>query len=135
MTRKEKQARQIESENRLREIINPKDKIYCILRSVSKSGMSRRIDFYKFVAEGDKIDKIFLTSSIADYLGYSYTVDDWRQGKGLRVGGCGMDMGFSVVYNLGYRLFKGGDGVTVTGRNGDTNPETDGGYLLNYEWI
>jgi len=54
----------------------------------------------------------------------------------LRVGGCGMDMGFSVVYALGEALteelvkFK-----IVVGRNGDKKPETDGGYLLNQRWL
>jgi hypothetical protein len=60
-----------------------------------------------------------------------------RDGKreGLRVSGCGMDMGFDIVYNLGRFLFPKGDGKTVTGRNGDTKPETDGGYLLKQEWL
>jgi hypothetical protein len=42
----------------------------------------------------------------------------------------GMDMAFATVYAAGRRLYPKGDGKTITNRNGDKNPETDGGYLL-----
>jgi hypothetical protein len=32
-------------------------------------------------------------------------------------------------------LYPKGDGKTITGRNGDIKPETDGGYLLKHIWI
>ena len=53
----------------------------------------------------------------------------------VSVSGYGMDMGFHMVYSLGRTLYPNGDGKTVTRRNGDTKPETDGGYLLKHEWI
>ena len=65
--------------------------------------------------------------------------------------GCGMDMGFELVYNLGYALWP--NGYTCTGdskefgkrcrsnehSNGDRNYQphhhTDGGYAFRQEWI
>lgn len=101
-----------ETIKRLQEILKPGDKVYTILRKVSKSGMSRRIDFYHFKGES----KYFLTGFIAKVGKWSYTLNDWQQGRGLRVDGCGMDMGFHVVYELGHILFKDG-------------------YALNQEWL
>ena len=101
-------------------------KVYCILRHVSSSGMSRRISFYTII----KNEPIWLDYKIEKILGYK------RSNKvGLKVSGCGMDMGFSVVYDLGDALWPKGDGKTITGRNGSKTPETDGGYLLKHIWI
>jgi len=43
--------------------------------------------------------------------------------------------GFHLIYSLGQTLFPKGDGKTIIGRNGDTKPENDGGYLLKHEWL
>ena len=54
----------------------------------------------------------------------------------LKVGGCGMDMGFESVYVLGRYLFPEGFKVEGTGRNGDTSGwDNDGGYALRHEWM
>jgi hypothetical protein len=56
----------------------------------------------------------------------------------LRVSGCGMDMGFSVVYGLGSQLFRDKKEIAsfkCQGRNGDKHETTDGGYLLNQIWM
>lgn len=69
--------------------------IYGIIRSVSRSGMQRTIDFYAF------------TDNDYDYLtGYIGHALDMRRDKSgaLVVGGCGMDMVFHVVHNLSYTL-------------------------------
>lgn len=93
-------AKKTEAIDRLKDWIEEGQTIYCILRNVSRSGMSRRIDFYTF----GKMGKMFLTPSIADALGYSYTQQNWRNQEGLRVNGCGMDMGFAVVNDLAHTL-------------------------------
>ena len=108
-----------------------KRKVYCMVKHVSASGMSRDIDFYCFTHEKGKIIKHWLSYRIAGLLDYPF--NDKREC--VKVSGCGMDMGFSVVYNLGSYLFPKGDGKTITGRNGDKEPETDGGYLLKHEWL
>ncbi len=82
-----------EATARLKEWLKPGDTVNCILRSVSRSGMSRVISFYKG-------DSRMLDYSIHAILGYSMAKRD-----GLSVGGCGMDMGFSVVYNLSATLY------------------------------
>ena len=87
-------------------ILKPDDTVYTVLRHVSASGMSRRIDLYTF--KDDK--KIYLSGYFAYLRGEEPPKD------GYKVGGCGMDMGYHLVHGLGYRLF--GDG-----------------YSLRHEWI
>lgn len=123
----QKQKEQEEARAELRKILNPGDTVYTVLRHRSASGMSRVIDFFVF----RKNEPLRLTWSIGKAADYSYN----RKYEGLAVGGCGMDMGFSVVYNLGRALWPNGDGKYKTGRNGMTGPETDGGYLLNQRWL
>lgn len=105
---------------RLRSFLAPGDTVTCVLRSVSRSGMSRRIDFYKFAPAADgKVDKFYLSGLIGTALGWSVN------NTGLRVDGCGMDMGFHVVHELGYALF---------GRS--ERPEGErGNWPLRHEWL
>lgn len=94
MTKKQKKlADYIYAERRLDELLKRHQEIFCIVRHVSKSGMSRHISF--FIIYGDK-QPLFLDNLISDYL-------DYRPNKtytGLVVHGCGMDMAFSVVHHL-----------------------------------
>lgn len=140
-----KQREQEEALAHLREIVRPGDRIYGIVRSVSKSGMSRVISFYKLTAEGP----LYLTGWIGKAIGYR-RVDGWRDG--LRVNGCGMDMIFAVVYELGRVIFPNG-GPRITGStryNQDMRAakerreraplpaatwEPDGGYLLRHDQL
>jgi hypothetical protein len=116
--------------------------IIVVLKGVSRSGMMRNMDFYVLIPlrkseiedhRGVKarVKKVYLNYFISQLLDYKRDKDTGR----LKISGCGMDMAFSVVYNLGRCLYPKGDGKTITGRNGDKNPETDGGYLLNYELL
>ena len=77
---------------RLDEILKQEQEIYCIIRHVSQSGMSRHISFFCIVDNEPR----FLNGYISDYL-------DYRMNKhydAIVVGGCGMDMAFSVVNHL-----------------------------------
>jgi hypothetical protein len=87
-------------------ILKKGDTVYTVLRHVSASGMSRRIDLYTF----QDSKKIYLTGYYAMMRGETPPRD------GYKVGGCGMDMGFHLVHGLSYRLF------------GDD-------YALRHEWI
>jgi hypothetical protein len=81
------------AEGRLDELLKRHQEIFCIVRHVSQSGMTRHISF--FIIYGDK-QPLFLDNLISDYL-------DYRPNKtysGLVVRGCGMDMAFSVVHHL-----------------------------------
>ena len=84
--------------------------IYCVLRSVSASGMSRVIDFYTVINDRPS----YLSGLIRKALGYRMA----KRG-GLVVGGCGMDMGFHVVYTVASVLYGG----------------NRGGYEIKSEWI
>ena len=119
----------------LRKEIGPGQTIYTVLRSVSSSGMTRHIDVYAIEDNRPR----FITGYVAAAAGYRH---DTKRG-GLVATGCGMDMGFDVVYNLGRSLWPDGAASAIhladksykTGRNGSKEPETDGGYMLRQEWI
>jgi hypothetical protein len=82
------------------------DTVYTKMMHVSKSGMTRDIQIRK----------------IADDYPYNWThlasiaLDNRIKNDGIRVGGCGMDMGFHLVYNLGYVLY-------------------DDGYAFKHSWL
>lgn len=145
MTKAKEQEKQ-EAIEWLREWLKPGDTICTVLRRVSSSGMSRHISVHRIeferiepaqaetafnlmqtaVQEGaSKAEAVtalvqalakpsieFLSWYVAKALGYRFSEDT----EALVVGGCGMDMGFHVVYSLSYALF--GDG-----------------YALNQKWI
>jgi hypothetical protein len=87
---------------------------YTILKSVSASGMSRTMKVVTY-HEGQVLD---ITWWVAK-LGVGTLADKYGQ-RIIRVGGCGMDMGFHVVYSLSLALY------------GSAN---DGGYTLSQEWL
>ncbi len=70
-----------------------------IVNSVSRSGMTRRIEFYAIGYNKDTLP-IFARIGylIAKVLGYSY---DANKG-GMMVGGCGMDVVYHTISNLNY---------------------------------
>jgi len=75
--------------------------VYTVLRSVSASGMTRHISLK--VAQGNDIYDI--TYQAAQALGER--VSDRNGHNTIKVNGCGMDMGFHLVYNLSSVLFHG----------------------------
>lgn len=119
------EAMQEYARQELRKIIKPKMIVRCVLRKVSASGMSRDISF--FIVEKGAIRNI--DGLISDACGYRIS----KHGAGLTVGGCGMDMGFSVVYSLGRALWPKGTRKPHGMRNGV--PDKDGGYALKHEWL
>jgi hypothetical protein len=151
---RQSQKEREESINQLRQWLKPGDTVNCILRHVSRSGMQREICPMFFNGNNDPRYPAY---HVARALG-------WRYGKrdGVIVDGCGMDMGFHLVYSIGRILFpegfgiegKGPHGHTVRpktpekateavakgyqfcGRNGDTSGwDNDGGYALRHRWL
>jgi hypothetical protein len=101
-------------ERLLTHYVKPGTKVYTIMRHVSSSGMSRNISLV--IANGEEV--IDITYYAAHALG-----DKLIESKGhraIRVNGCGMDMGFHLVYNLSSVLFKGQDRA---------------GYVLKQGWL
>ena len=142
MTRQAKAERQVEADRQeaithLRKMIRPGATVYTILRHVSRTGMSRGIDVY--VIRQNR--PVWITGYVGKAIGCPQGMADWQNQRGLRIGGCGQDMGFHVVYNLGRALFPDGFvpakcGVQY-GRNGApaTDLDPDGGYALTHKWI
>ncbi len=96
----------------LKTIIKPGDEVKTILRSCSRSGMSRRISLVVAV-DGDVQD---ITWHAARAMGEAVKQGgNWVQDRGLVVGGCDMDIGFHVVYNLSRCLFPDGFAYTEIG--------------------
>lgn len=122
--------------------LKPGDTVYTVLDHVSKSGMSRDIRLVLMKVD-DKGEPYTLHPNYAAQvlLGYSRA----KRGDGLRVSGCGMDMGFSIVYNLSAVLFP--DGFECIGDKCPSNDHTNGdrcrtphlhksgGYALRHRWL
>lgn len=109
----------------LADTLKPGDTVYTILRHVSASGMSRSIDVLVIRDNDVRV----ITWCVSCILGEPL---DTRNG-GLKVSGCGMDMGFNVVYRLGSRLWPNGTPEPHGTRNGE--PDTAGGYALRHRWL
>lgn len=114
----------------LKKIIKPGSKVYTKLESVSASGMNRRISLY-VVAPAQKgqpasIQNITYSAAVA----MGCKVSDKG---GISVGGCGMDMGFALVYDLGASIWPKGTPKPHGMRNGE--PDKSGGYALKHEWL
>lgn len=91
---------------------------------VARSGMSRRIQVYA-IKDNQPIN-------VSAYVGRVIGERVNRDELSLCVSGCGMDMCFHTVYNLGRALYPDGFKVEGRGRNGDTSGhDNDGGYALN----
>lgn len=107
---------QTAAQDRLRTWLKPGDTVHCILRSVSRSGMSRVIDLVKITPGG--------TSALGynAALAMDYRFDSDRQG--IKISGCGMDMGFELVYQLGHCLWP--TGYTCYGEKCRSNDHTNG---------
>ena len=138
----------------LRKMLKPGDTVYTILDNVSRSGMSRDIRVV-VLRDGEALHPNWSAQVL---LGYPRA----KNGDGMRVGGCGMDMGFHIVHSLGYALFgeeaEKGEGLkanalraailkadpfyfTQGGRKAPdpTKPDRDwfggAGYALKHRWL
>lgn len=127
----------------LRNFIKPGDRIFTVLRHVSRSGMYRTLDVYQLGEDSPR----WLSRLVGRATGIRF--DEKRQALG--VSGCGMDVGFQVVYELGMALFP--DGFECIGDNernslrcpsndhfnGDRNYKPhhhkSGGYALRHSWM
>jgi hypothetical protein len=88
--------------------------VYTVLRSVSASGMSRKISL-KVAQGGDIFDITYLVAqAIGDRM------IDANGFNAIKVNGAGMDMGFHLVYSLSSVLYHGHERA---------------GYVLNHRWL
>ena len=112
----------------LRRTLKPGDTVKTVLMHVSRSGMYRVI---KVMTDGGED----ISWDVANVLGWPLK-EARTYSRGIGAGGCGMDMGFHLVYTLSSYLFPKGFKVDGVGRDGDTSGhDTDGGYALKQRWI
>lgn len=80
--------------------------VYTILRSVSASGMCRHISLVAVDSDGSLNDITYYAAAALNESLYE------KNGhRSIRQDGCGMDMGFNLVYNLATVLY--GDGYSL----------------------
>lgn len=122
-----------EAKVELRKLLSPGDTVYCILRHVSRSGMFRRISPVVILPGYDKKPVV---RDLSWLVGKAINSPTYYDKEGVGMSGCGMDMGFHLVYCLGRALWPEGFKVKGRGRNGDTSGwDKDGGYALRKEWL
>lgn len=138
MTKAEREAQRATYADQLRALLPPGSTVYCILRRVSRSGMMRHIALLAIMPDGTPHD---ITGRAARATGMRWD----RDTGGLKMGGCGMDMGFSAVYNLAWALYRDSFGCIGEGcpsndhSNGDRNyaphQHHEAGYALRQRWM
>ena len=147
-TRRYTEEETAEAIEHLRAELTPGRVVYTKITHVSRSGMSRSIECY--LAQGrDNLTDITWQVARAT----NSRIDNNH--GGIVIGGCGMDMGFALVYGLGRTLYP--NGVPCTGsREHDTDAprcksnehvndatvpysrdviHKDSGYALNQVWM
>lgn len=124
--------------------LKPGETVYTSLVNCARSGMTRWIDL--FVMRDNQPQRI--TWLAARATGYTYD----RKREALKIGGCGMDMGFQAVYQLSSVLFRNGFDCVGKGEAGSgtycpsndhSNGDRDytlhhhdsGGYALRHRWL
>lgn len=102
----------LDAQNHLRELFagDPKPMIGTILRHVSASGMSRDISLYYREQNITYYAALALGDKVKNSHGFN----------AIRVPGCGMDMGFHLVYSLSVTLYGHADRQ---------------GYRLSHKWL
>jgi hypothetical protein len=141
------EAERAEAIETLRAMLPPGSTVYCNLKHVSSSGMMRVISFH--VIEDGRIRQI---NSLIARAG----IEPWHpKHDGLKVVGCGMDMGFAVVNTLSHYLYPDGFECIGAGSpspyrrscpaNDHMNGDRDysphmhstgaGAYAVRHEWI
>ena len=108
----------------LLKLIAPGATIYTQLRHASASGMQRRISLHVVHDGGIRC----IDTMAADLMG-----DKIHKAGGIVANGCGMDMGFHLVYCLGASLWPEGTPEPHSTRNGVA--DSAGGYAISHEWL
>lgn len=115
----------------LQKVLKPGDTVKTVLKKCSSSGMSRRIAL------------VFQDENISGWVAQA-TDRTWADDGSVKIGGCGMDMGFALVYELSAVLFPlfeciGEQCPSNDHSNGDRDYtphlHSDGGYALRQRWL
>lgn len=87
---------------------NSKPFFYTLVRHVARSGMSRTISVHYVDSRSGELQQLNYVTSVL----LGLPMDPLRDG--VKITGCGMDMGFSIVYDLASFALK--DGYAITHR-------------------
>lgn len=105
-----------EAAERLRGFLSgDRPELLCVLRHVSRSGMSRDISLFVVDADGELVNVTFYAAQVL-----GETPRDRDGQRVIRVNGCGMDMGFHLVYSVSSILFA---------------ERERAGYVVRHRWI
>ena len=130
--------RRADARTQLERMLKPGDTVHTILKHTSRSGMMRRIQAVR-ISNGTP-------HQIGGYAGV--LMGEAIDGElAVKMQGCGMDMGFALVYGLSATLYP--DGFECLGEkarcpssdhsNGDrdytAHNHRDGGYALRQQWL
>ena len=110
---------------RMREWLPPGATVYTSCDHVSRSGMHRRINVHAIVGG----EMMWLTGYAANVVGFTRD----KKHDGLRIGGCGMDMGFHVVSTLSRVLYPDGFGCIGEGCPSNDHANGDRDYTPHAE--
>lgn len=140
---------QTEALDKLRELLPAGTTVRTILRHVSRSGMTRAISPVVVDETGETFDLSYFVARAG------IAKVNQRHG-GVTMSGCGMDMGFALVYNLSRSVFPNGHECIGAGteanhyrdacpsndhandRERNYSPgrhHNDGGYALRHRWL
>lgn len=105
-------AEQAEAIEKCRELFPKGSTVHTIVRSVAKSGMSRKISVHKLAPDFEEgkpvgVNAWAVSGWVAKALGRRLDRDTFA----IVVQGCGMDMTFELVYSLAQALY--GDGYSL----------------------
>lgn len=122
--------------------VKPGATIYTIVKHCSRSGMQRSIACY-VVTRNKQYDKTkYEPTDISGLVARAIGARRDDKNGGVKQGGCGMDMGFHVVYCLGRAMFPNGGPRDKSNtirqaqeKRAGRDKENDGGYLLRQRWM
>ena len=120
-TKSEKQ----EALEKLKSWIKKGDTLHTTVRHVSRSGMMRHISVRHLKAT-DNPERPVNISNYDYHIARVLDLPEAPNYQGVKVGGCGMDMGFHLVYSLSRALFRDEP-------KGES--DRDHGYWIKQEWL
>tara|TARA_R100001460_G_scaffold105254_1_gene151680 strand:+ start:370 stop:741 length:372 start_codon:yes stop_codon:yes gene_type:complete len=110
---------------KLKSWIKKGDTLHTTVRHVSRSGMMRHISVRHLKAT-DNPDRPVNISNYDYHIARVLDLPEAPNYQGVKIGGCGMDMGFHLVYSLSRALFRDEP-------KGES--DRDHGYWINQEWL
>lgn len=130
MSTKANEAARADAQAKLREWLKPGDTVYTILRHVSRSGMSRTIGVVLLQPDDRGANRPLVDLHpnwlVSQAVGLRMSAKDR---DGVVVGGCGMDMGFHLVYETSHALFPDGFGCIGEGCPSNDHSNGDRDYM------